>query len=186
MTAERGSKKVEVYHLYVLSVLASARLTRYLSKLRKHAVETTETLDFLKELVQNIPDPSAGGTIDLEAEAAEQRKKRGKGKRNAAPGDPDAAPKRRRKKKADPAAAENARMDEDDKVPAGIKTPDEGDEDTEMQEQDDENEYDEDPEPPRRPILAPEGPTSSYRPRSPSYDDDDDWEDNKPYVPPKM
>ncbi|KAF9039237.1 histone-fold-containing protein, partial [Panaeolus papilionaceus] len=40
VTTERGSKKVEVYHL-------------------KHAVETTEMLDFLKDLVQAIPDPSA-------------------------------------------------------------------------------------------------------------------------------
>jgi hypothetical protein len=88
---------------------------------RKHAVENTEMLDFLKELVQGVPDPSAGGTVDLEAEGAE-KKKRGKGKRPAAgaaagagastsaaaagsskksPVDPDvpAAPKKRRRKK---------------------------------------------------------------------------------------
>ena len=48
--------------------------------LRKHAVETDEMLDFLKELVEGVPDPSQGGTIDLEAEA-ESKRKRGKAKR---------------------------------------------------------------------------------------------------------
>ncbi|KAF8881619.1 histone-fold-containing protein [Infundibulicybe gibba] len=82
VTAERGSKKVEAYHL-------------------KHAVETTEMLDFLKEIVEAVPDPSAGGTIDLEMENADAaKKKRGKGKRAGASGEP--APKRRRKKKAKP------------------------------------------------------------------------------------
>ncbi|KAH9023491.1 histone-fold-containing protein, partial [Lactarius pseudohatsudake] len=38
VTASRGSKKVEAYHL-------------------KHAIETTEMLDFLKELVEGVPDP---------------------------------------------------------------------------------------------------------------------------------
>jgi len=33
-------------------------------------------LDFLKELVQDVPDPSAGVMIDLEAEASEAKKKR--------------------------------------------------------------------------------------------------------------
>lgn len=75
VTIERGSKKVEAYHL-------------------KHAVETTEMLDFLKELVEAVPDPSAGGTIDLEAELAENKKKRGKGKK---PG--EAGTRKRRKKK---------------------------------------------------------------------------------------
>ncbi|KAF8642667.1 hypothetical protein AX16_009444, partial [Volvariella volvacea WC 439] len=62
VTAERGSKKVEAYHL-------------------KHAVETVEMLDFLREIVQGVPDPSAGGTIDLEAENAENKKKRSRTKR---------------------------------------------------------------------------------------------------------
>jgi len=44
--------------------------------LRKHAVETIETLDFLKEIVEAVPDPSAGGTIDLEAERNVKRSKR--------------------------------------------------------------------------------------------------------------
>ncbi|KAI0262024.1 histone-fold-containing protein, partial [Gloeopeniophorella convolvens] len=38
VTTARGSKKVEAYHL-------------------KHAIETTEMLDFLKELVEGVPDP---------------------------------------------------------------------------------------------------------------------------------
>lgn len=78
VTADRGSKKVEAYHL-------------------KHAIETTETLDFLKEIVETVPDPSAGGTIDVESENADAtKKKRGKGKRVGATGEPST--KRRRKK----------------------------------------------------------------------------------------
>ncbi|KAG1824681.1 histone-fold-containing protein, partial [Suillus subaureus] len=57
VTVERGAKKVEAYHL-------------------KHAIETTEMLDFLKEIVESVPDPSAGGTIDLQAEAAENAKRK--------------------------------------------------------------------------------------------------------------
>jgi len=79
VTVERGAKKVEVYHL-------------------KHAVETTEMLDFLKEIVEGVPDPSAGGTIDLEAENAEAKRKRGKGKKTEDGG--EEKPKRQRKKKA--------------------------------------------------------------------------------------
>ncbi|KAH9965588.1 histone-fold-containing protein, partial [Russula compacta] len=47
VTNSRGSKKVEAYHL-------------------KHAIEKTEMLDFLKELVEGVPDPSAGGTVPLD------------------------------------------------------------------------------------------------------------------------
>jgi len=86
VTTDRGSKKVEAYHL-------------------KHAIETVETLDFLKEIVEAVPDPSAGGTIDLAAEAAEKaaakkrasRKKPVEGEESAAP----AARKRRRKEDGD-------------------------------------------------------------------------------------
>ncbi|THH28856.1 hypothetical protein EUX98_g5335 [Antrodiella citrinella] len=78
VTADRGSKKVEAYHL-------------------KHAVENVDMLDFLKEIVEAVPDPSAGGTIDLNAESTEKEKKRrGKGKR-AEGGGPSAPRKRRRK-----------------------------------------------------------------------------------------
>ncbi|KAF8151737.1 histone-fold-containing protein [Crassisporium funariophilum] len=146
VTTSRGSKKVEAYHL-------------------KHAVETTEMLDFLKEIVEGIPDPSAGGTIDLDAENAEGKKKRGKGKR-AATGDPGAAPKRRRKKKGE---AEQAPGDEDD-APGGsgeMKTEDQ-DEDADMQ--DDRDEYDDEDD--NRPSAT------AYRPRSPS-----DEEDDKPFMP---
>ncbi|KIO00671.1 hypothetical protein M404DRAFT_68079, partial [Pisolithus tinctorius Marx 270] len=38
VTVHRGAKKVEAYHL-------------------KHAVETTEMFDFLKEIVESVPDP---------------------------------------------------------------------------------------------------------------------------------
>jgi hypothetical protein len=145
-------------------------------------VETTETLDFLKELVQDVPDPSAGGTIDLEAEMAEGKKKRGKGKR--APADPNAPPKKRRKKKGD---ADPNLMVFDGAPPTtgssssgrmggvNLTPPEEQDEDTEMQ--DDADEYDEEEEP--QPALG--GSSSSYRPRSPS--DEDGWEDDKPFMP---
>ncbi|TBU53459.1 histone-fold-containing protein [Dichomitus squalens] len=90
VTVERGSKRVEAYHL-------------------KHAIETVDMLDFLKEIVEAVPDPSAGGTIDVEAENAEARaKKRGKGKDKAekkeraekAENGDGAKPKRRSRKKA--------------------------------------------------------------------------------------
>ena len=75
---------------------------------RKHAIDTVDMLDFLKEIVESVPDPSAGGTIDVEAENAEARsKKRGKGKdkrgaaADASNGGEKPAPKRRRKKAGD-------------------------------------------------------------------------------------
>jgi len=88
VTAARGSKKVEAYHL-------------------KHAVETVEMLDFLKEIVEPVPDPSAGGTINLGAEdnnaGGEPKKRRApKGKKPATGDDEEGgppAPKRRRRKK---------------------------------------------------------------------------------------
>ncbi|KAL5514012.1 hypothetical protein ACEPAG_2773 [Sanghuangporus baumii] len=60
VTLERNSKRVESYHL-------------------KHAIERTDMLDFLKEIVDGVPDPSAGGTIDIEAEKNEAKKRRGQG-----------------------------------------------------------------------------------------------------------
>ncbi|KAH8826690.1 histone-fold-containing protein [Flagelloscypha sp. PMI_526] len=75
ISSSRGAKKVEAYHL-------------------KHAIETSEMLDFLKEIVQAVPDPSAGGTIDIEAEKEEKKKKRAAKK--AGTGEPGT--KRRRKK----------------------------------------------------------------------------------------
>ncbi|KAI1788603.1 histone-fold-containing protein [Ganoderma leucocontextum] len=81
VTVERGSKRVEAYHL-------------------KHAIETVDMLDFLKEIVEAVPDPSAGGTIDVEAENAEARaRKRGKGK--------DKSEKEKEKKEKADKAAEN-------------------------------------------------------------------------------
>ncbi|KAG6812081.1 hypothetical protein H0H92_004445 [Tricholoma furcatifolium] len=96
ITTERGSKKVEAYHL-------------------KHAVETTEMLDFLKEIVEAVPDPSAGGTIDLEAESAEAaaKKKRGKGKKVNTSGEGEPPKKRRRKKGAEEEAAGDAEPKEE-------------------------------------------------------------------------
>jgi Dr1-associated corepressor len=55
---------------------------------RKHAVETTEMLDFLKEIVQGVPDPSAGGTVELESGEAEPPKKRRKTRKSGQPESP--------------------------------------------------------------------------------------------------
>ena len=75
---------------------------------RKHAIETTEMLDFLKELVEGVPDPSAGGTISLDQPGEnEHTSSRRKGKKAAAiaadDGDEDGnrppPTKRRRRKK---------------------------------------------------------------------------------------
>ncbi|KZP22848.1 histone-fold-containing protein [Athelia psychrophila] len=103
VTVDRGAKKVEVYHL-------------------KHAVETTEMLDFLKEIVEGVPDPSAGGTIDLEAEN-EAKRKRGKGKKVEDGG--EEKPKRVRKKK------KKEEDEEEADIPAQGAGGDEDDEDEE-------------------------------------------------------
>jgi len=67
--------------------------------------------DFLKEIVEAVPDPSAGGTIDLETEAnADGRKKRRSKKAvatGAADGEGGVAPKRQRKKQKTDAEEEN-------------------------------------------------------------------------------
>ncbi|KAF8804062.1 hypothetical protein BYT27DRAFT_7194785 [Phlegmacium glaucopus] len=143
VTSNRGSKKVEAYHL-------------------KHAVETTEMLDFLKEIVQAIPDPSAGGTIDLDAEGGDVKKRRGKGKRAAA--GEVGLPKRRRKKKGETGPA----PDDDDDAPGErgeIKleqSAGDQEEDVEMQDdrddKDDRDDYDDDDD------SRPSAP--SYRPSS--------------------
>ena len=54
-------------------------------------------LDFLKEIVDGVPDPSAGGTIDIEAEKNEAKRRRGQG-----------APRKRRKKSEAGEAPESA------------------------------------------------------------------------------
>jgi len=134
VTVERGSKKVEAYHL-------------------KHAVDTTEMLDFLKEIVEAVPDPSNGGTIDLEGENAE-KKKRGKGKRAAAGNGTGEATTRKRKKKKGEADEEAAEAE-------GKSEPDPEDaEDTNMDDADDDQ----------------------YQPKSGGADPDSDWED-KPFMP---
>ncbi|KAJ7641414.1 histone-fold-containing protein [Roridomyces roridus] len=132
VTLERGSKKVEAYHL-------------------KHAVDTTEMLDFLKEIVEAVPDPSNGGTVDLEGEAAE-RKKRGKGKRAAAAaaaagngndtGEPVVRKKRKKKGEVEAAADGDAGMP--DAAEAEVKSEPEPDEE-QMDDADEESEYDDKP-----------------------------------------
>lgn len=44
ITIQRGAKRLEAYHL-------------------KHAIETTDTFDFLREIVAPVPDPTNGGQI---------------------------------------------------------------------------------------------------------------------------
>ena len=72
-------------------------------------------LDFLKEIVEAVPDPSAGGTIDLDGEDGEGgKKKRGKGKKtapaaaDATSGEQQTPRKRRRKKTEAPAGSKPA------------------------------------------------------------------------------
>ncbi|KAF7361322.1 CBFD-NFYB-HMF domain-containing protein [Mycena sanguinolenta] len=137
VTIERGSKKVEAYHL-------------------KHAVETTEMLDFLKEIVEAVPDPSNGGTIDLEGENTE-KKKRGKGKRTAGNGNGEVTTRKRRKKKGETdGEAGEAEAEAETK-----SDPDAEDaEDTNMEDADEDQ----------------------YRAKSGGADADSDWED-KPFLP---
>jgi len=107
VTTARGSKKVEAYHLCVRPFYGPLFIT-HRHYFRKHAIETTEMLDFLKELVEGVPDPSAGGTVpfDVPGENDPTPSSRRKGKKVAAVDDGDedgaaAAPakKRRRRKK---------------------------------------------------------------------------------------
>ncbi|KAB5591198.1 hypothetical protein CTheo_5372 [Ceratobasidium theobromae] len=44
ITVQRGAKRLEAYHL-------------------KHAIETIDTFDFLREIVAAVPDPTNGGQI---------------------------------------------------------------------------------------------------------------------------
>jgi hypothetical protein len=96
------------YHYLCAHLFASPALYSHPHS-RKHAIETTEMLDFLKELVEGVPDPSAGGKIPLDQPGEnEQTSSRRKGKKAAAnavdDGDEDGnrappAKRRRRKKK---------------------------------------------------------------------------------------
>jgi len=152
VTLDRGSKKVEAYHL-------------------KHAVETTEMLDFLKEIVEAVPDPSAGGTIDLEAENAEtSKRRRGKGKKNGAgaSGEETAAAgggtRRRRKKKVE------EEVEAEVEVEAGVKAEDE-------RMDDDDDDDDDDDERPRTKSGVASGSGWKTRPG------EEAWRGDAPYVP---
>jgi len=70
VTQSRKAKKVEPHHL-------------------KHAINTVEMLDFLKEIVENVPDPTNGGTVPEGGANGEKKKRRsrstkGKSKKRAA------------------------------------------------------------------------------------------------------
>ncbi|KIL58602.1 hypothetical protein M378DRAFT_170429 [Amanita muscaria Koide BX008] len=171
VTVERGSKKVEGYHL-------------------KHAVETTEMLDFLKEIVESVPDPSAGGTIDLESEGADGKRKRGKGKRaavagaGAGGGESGTAPKRRRKKKVEDDAACGEKENEESAAADG---------EPEHEEENDHkrgNDKGRDRDVPMKAEDGLEGSRGSGRRLQQEHQDrqdesgsEDDWDTNKPYVP---
>jgi hypothetical protein len=130
---------------------------------RKHAIETTETLDFLKEIVESVPDPSAGGTIDLESESAEAaKKKRGKGKKAGASGEP---PAKRRRKKQGAVATEAEGSGEGD---GEVKSEPERDGDVAMHE----NEG----------IRRERNGKAGYRPRSPGSENEN-WSEDKPFMP---
>jgi len=153
VTLERGSKKVEAYHL-------------------KHAVETTEMLDFLKEIVQAVPDPSAGGTIDFESELAEAKKKRARGKKNGDVGEPT---KRKRKKKVASEESADGNGEEGNAEQEGRSEP----EDVRMEDDDDEDDGG---------GVASGSRGGGYhkaRYRPARDEPDEDWRDDedKPYIP---
>ena len=85
-------------------------------------------LDFLKELVEGIPDPSAGGTIDVE------NGKEGRKRKNAT---------RRRKKKADEELNEEGDHEEGG-AEVGIKDEETENTDGETQGREEDMEWDED------------------------------------------
>jgi hypothetical protein len=81
---------------------------------RKHAVETTEILDFLKEIVQGVADPSAGGTIDVNGENADGGKKKRRSKKATPAGgnaEPNKSAPRKRKKKEDVHAQDSLQVE---------------------------------------------------------------------------
>lgn len=83
---QRGIHRVEAYHLFVPRWSNLPPLLTYVIS-RKYAVEHTEVLDFLKELVVGIPDPTNGGQIneaDLKAEKP-KRKRKAKAKKGEEP-----------------------------------------------------------------------------------------------------
>ncbi|KAF8631652.1 hypothetical protein AX17_005054 [Amanita inopinata Kibby_2008] len=154
VTVERGSKKVEAYHL-------------------KHAIETTEMLDFLKEIVEGIPDPSAGGTIDLEGEAAEGKKKRGKGKKaGPASGESGAPPAKRRRRKKSEAAEQGEGVEHEETAASG-----EGETKSEP-----EQEHDQEGDVTMKGDIE-DGYNGRRQYRQRSLSVDHDWENNKPFVP---
>ena len=117
-------------------------------------------LDFLKEIVEGVADPSAGGTIDLDGENGEgAKKKRVKGKKAAAsdgagssggaPADGDQQPlKKKRRKKSEAqagtrAAAAPTKQSKPRKMEAVVF---EGDRDRDMEERSDPDHKMEDPD----------------------------------------
>ena len=126
---------------YIL-VRAHRVLTRALfsPSSRKHAIETTEMLDFLKELVEGVPDPSAGGTIPLDTpgdgEPTTSSRRKGKKAATSAGDDGDedggrAQPtkRRRRRKKEEVRDADSGPVDgERDEVMHDVAPPSRQDE----------------------------------------------------------
>ncbi|KAG8914414.1 hypothetical protein FRC01_004090 [Tulasnella sp. 417] len=79
VTVERGCKRVEVWHLYVpLHTRGLARSEGLEHLARKAAIERTEMLDFLKEIVDPIQDPYPNGADEGAAGVGpDGKKKRG-------------------------------------------------------------------------------------------------------------
>ncbi|CCL98491.1 uncharacterized protein FIBRA_00489 [Fibroporia radiculosa] len=151
VTAERGSRRVEAYHL-------------------KHAVETVDMLDFLKEIVEAVPDPSAGGTIDLEVDATEGgRKRRGTKGKKAAEGEATPAPTRRRRRKGEV-------KEEDGEAPAQPRRRGKKKEREQEKEQEQEQEAGDDVEMEEEEETANEDSFKHSGGRVKDEDDDDDWE----------
>jgi hypothetical protein len=84
VTAQRNAKRLEPHHLFALVYFRQAGQFAdiLVYSHRKHAILNTPLLDFLKELVEAVPDPSNGGTVD-ETEAVPKKRTRGKGKAKA-------------------------------------------------------------------------------------------------------
>jgi Dr1-associated corepressor len=101
--------------IHVFALLSDGSLI-FAALVRKYAVENTETLDFLKEIVEGVADPSAGGTIDLAAQSAAA--KRGKARKKEEPEDEDEedadeAPKKKRKPRKKKAKEEGLEVQEE-------------------------------------------------------------------------
>jgi hypothetical protein len=127
-------------HTYILVRPPGLTESLFSPSSRKHAIETTEMLDFLKELVEGVPDPSAGGSVSLDApgdgEPTTSSRRKGKKAATSAGDDGDedggrAQPtkRRRRRKKEEARDADGGPADGDrDEVMNDVAPPSRQDE----------------------------------------------------------